>query len=508
MSSVATRTIPGLRLGGHKTEPTPELRSVGLPPRLFLPMHQHVGVDSVACVAVGDRVRAGQLLAEAGAYVGMRVHAPTSGVVESIGPTRASPALGTQIVLRPDGRDEWGERGPALAWQACAPAELHARVAAAGIVGLGGAGFPTHVKLREGASQRVATVIVNGVECEPGISCDDRLLQDRTEQVLIGARILMQAAGAESGIIAVKSGMRAAIARLTAVADPRIEVREVPPIYPAGGEKQLIYLLTGAEVPSGGLPIHVGVLMQNVATAAAVYRAVVLGEPLTSRIVTVTGAVPSPGNFEVLLGTPITHLVACAGGALCADPVVIVGGPMMGQRLDDPERPVIKSTNCILVRVPQQPLVELPCIRCGRCAEVCPVRLQPQALYRAARAGDLDRAQDLHLFDCIECGCCAYVCPSRIALVAQYRCAKQAVEAAGRADRDASAARARHTALIERRRRVADRASPTAGGAAQGASVEGVGERDYVRAAIERVRARRRSPRSEPGAGDEPGDSE
>lgn len=476
----------GLRLPGHKrASAAAALRSAGLPEHLVYPLQQHIGTPSVPVVRVGERVLKGQRIARAGSRVGMALNAASSGTVIAIDahPIAHPGAVRVpSIVIEVDGADAWGIKDPPLEWQHADPGEVVARIESAGIVGMGGAGFPAHVKLREGIGRTVEVLVINGVECEPFISCDDRLLRDRAGEVVAGARILAHAARARRCVVAIKDDMRAAGAAVAAVAPAGMEIVEVPGVYPAGGEKQLIGIVTGRELPATDLPIQAGVLMYNVATAAAVYRAVCLGEPLLSRLVTVSGEVAEPGNFDTRIGTPVAQLLAHAGQRACATRIVM-GGPMMGVAVHDLRAPVTKTTNCILaLRCAPEPAAAA-CIRCGRCAEVCPVRLQPQELYASARAGDLDGAQDLHLFDCIECGCCAYVCPSQIPLVHYYRHAKSEIDALDEAIERGGDARRRCEAH-------AARAAVARGGPEP--AEDPAGRRAYVQAAVLRVQARRR----------------
>ncbi|MCC7410262.1 MAG: electron transport complex subunit RsxC [Gammaproteobacteria bacterium] len=477
--------------------------AAGLPARLVLPLQQHIGTPSVAIVTAGERVLKGQLIARSGSEVGMHVHASTSGTVAGVGahPIAHPGAVSVPaIILDADGEDRRAEPLAPIDWVAVTPQEVQLRIAAAGVVGLGGAGFPTHMKVREGIGAAVHTLIINGVECEPGVSADERLLRERTREVLAGARILAHAVQARRCILAVKRNP-AVEAALAATADAAVAVVAVPASYPAGGEKQLILALTGIEVPSAGLPIHAGILMYNVATAAAVQRAVVHGEPLISRVVTVAGAVRRPGNFDVAIGTPVAHLLDAAGGLTDPGAVIVAGGPMMGVRVHDVRVPVTKPVNAVLALADAaMPVPALPCIRCGRCVNVCPVRLQPQALYAQARAGNLDAAQDLHLFDCIECGCCAYVCPSGIPLVHYYRYAKGEIDALDRAAARAQDARQRFE--IRAARALGDDDGPVDD---NGSGASSDDRRAYVAAAIERVRSRRAAAGPEPAGGDDGG---
>lgn len=490
----------GLSLAGWKyLSNSGPVGAVPIPPRLRIPLRQHVGTASVPVVSPGEHVLKGQPIARPDSYVSMMLHAPTSGTVGGIDDLQIAHPSGLTapcLSLHPDGHDEWCRKWPALDWSHADHEQVLSRIADAGIIGLGGAGFPTHVKVREGIGHSVDTLIINGVECEPYITCDDRLMRERAHEVCAGARILAHVVKASRCVIAVEDSMPDACAALLEAERTSIEVIQVPTLYPAGGEKQLIKVLTGMEVPSGGLAIHIGVLMHNVATAAAIYRAVCLGEPMVSRIVTVTGRVARPGNFDVLLGTSVSHLLECAGGIDASDAhSLIMGGPMMGVRLGSASVPLSKTSNCVLVLEAWRGEQRIsPCIRCGRCADVCPVALQPQSLYELSKAADFDGVQDFHIFDCIECGCCAYVCPSRIPLVQYYRFAKSEIEALDEAHERAAAARLRYE---EHLRRQADPALTSnfqdrAAGPGEKADEDAPARRAYVARAVERARKKHR----------------
>lgn len=453
----------GLHLPEHKAESTAlPIASLAVPAQLVLPLVQHIGAAAEPVVTVGERVLKGQLVARTGNNISAPVHASSSGIVSAIEPRPVPHPSGLPvpcIVIATDGQDEWTTLTP-FAGDPCAlPAdEIRARVRDAGIVGLGGAGFPTHVKLTPGAGHLIVTLIINGAECEPYISCDDMLMREHAREVVAGARIMRHAVQAAHCIIGIEDNKPAArtalLHALAELGERSMRVVTVPTRYPTGGEKQLIKVLTGREVTSQGRPLDIGMLCHNVGTAVAVYRAVVLGEPLISRIVTVTGAgVAQPRNFAVPLGAPISALITGAGGYTLPSPQLLMGGPMMGLPLPDDSLPVIKTTNCILAMPTPAVEPELPCIRCGECVKVCPVNLLPQELYWQARARDFDKAQDQHLFDCIECGCCDTVCPSHIPLVRYYRYAKTEIWTSEKERRKADVARLRHEARIARQER-------------------------------------------------------
>ncbi|RMG38772.1 MAG: electron transport complex subunit RsxC [Gammaproteobacteria bacterium] len=431
------------------------IRQAAVPKRLQLPLQQHIGRHAEPVVEVGERVLKGQLIARASDYVSANIHAPTSGVVTEIAELPIAHPSGLpamSIVIEADGEDRWAELPEPIAdYRDTDPADLRERLRWAGIVGLGGAVFPTSVKTNV-TGRKVDTLIINAAECEPYITCDDRLMREQPAQVIAGAEILCHIVGASQILIGIEDNKPEAIAALRETLSTRgpdnIQLRVVPTKYPSGGEKQLIYLLTGVEVPSQGLPLDVGMVCQNVATAAAVADAVLQGRPLISRIVTVTGqAVAQPGNLEALIGTPVSDLIDQCGGYRPSIHKLIMGGPMMGFGLPSDNVPVTKGSNCLIAATAEEspdPVKASPCIRCGECVKVCPAQLLPQQLYWYARARDFDKTQDHHLFDCIECGCCAYVCPAHIPLVHYYRFAKTEIWASEREREKAEHARRRH----------------------------------------------------------------
>jgi Na+-translocating ferredoxin:NAD+ oxidoreductase subunit C len=453
----------GLRLASHKDlSTTRPIAHLPLPRRLTLPLSQHIGLPAVPLVEAGERVYKGQMIAAAEGYISAPVHASSSGTVVAIAELPIPHPSGLSapcIVIETDGKDEWL---PTLAGVDDVlqrdPVELRNLIRNAGIVGLGGAGFPASVKLNTGLERRIDLLVLNGAECEPYISCDDLLMRERAADIIAGLRILRHVLNAAQCVIGVEDNkpeaMEALRAALAQGPDEGIQVVAVPTRYPAGGEKQLIQVLTGLEVPSQGLPADLGILCHNVGTAAAVYQALTRGHPLVSRIVTVSGdGVTEPCNVEVPIGTPIAELIAFCGGYTRDVRRLLMGGPMMGIALHSDQLPVIKTCNCILAATdatlaPAQP--QLPCIRCSECAVACPANLLPQQLYWHAHARDLDAVQEYDLFDCIECGCCAQVCPSHIPLVQYFRYAKTEIWDQEREREKADLARLRHEFRLER----------------------------------------------------------
>ncbi|MDZ4261347.1 MAG: electron transport complex subunit RsxC, partial [Pseudomonadota bacterium] len=356
---------------------------------LVIPLHQHIGQSAAPIVEIGAQVLKGQEIARAQGYVSASVHASSSGTVIAIEERPIPHPSGMSapcIVIATDGEDRWQtDESANKHYTETEPSHLRNLVRAAGIVGLGGAGFPSFIKLNP-TGKVIDTLILNGVECEPYISCDDMLMRERANEIIAGINILRHALQAREVLVAIEDNKPEAIAamRQASANETGIEVVIVPTRYPQGGEKQLIKVLTGKEVPSNGLPFQIGIVVQNVATAYAIHRAINHGQPLVSRIVTITGdGVKEPRNLEAPIGTPIQHLIDQCGGTTGEIERVIIGGPMMGFAMHSTAIPLIKTSNCILVtRKPDQPPpLEMPCIRCGACAEVCPVELLPQQLY-------------------------------------------------------------------------------------------------------------------------------
>ena len=403
------------------------------PPLACISLAQCPGAAARPAVVAGQRVLCGEPVGEPGEAGGPRVHASISGRVTHVelrrvaGVTDAVPC----VVIEGDGSDQhWPGYAPNPAAAGRPPRELQERIAAAGLIGLGGALFPTARKLE--ASVGSPVLLLNGAECEPYISCDDLLIRERADRVVAGGQLLLAALGAQRCVIAVKTDMPAArIAlynALQAAGDPRLVMSVVTAKYPAGGERQLIELVFGREVPAGGHPSDSGVLCQNVATAAAVADFFLAGQPLISRIVTVTGGgVGQPRNIEARIGTPAADLITLAGGYR-DEPRrhthrLIMGGPMMGVTLASDELPITCATNCLIAATAEElgsGGQEMPCIRCGDCIEACPAKLLPQELLMAARAGNVAELRGLGVTECIECGACDYVCPSHIPLTQHF----------------------------------------------------------------------------------------
>lgn len=415
------------------------LARIPLASEFVYPLNQHMGAPATPTVAVGDKVLTGDKIASADGVFSAPIHASTSGTIVAIEKRplpHPSGLQGESIVLAGDGKHRWTALEGCEHYRQLSRLTLAEKVREAGIVGLGGAGFPTAVKLNAKANYPIHTLILNGTECEPYITADDILMQTRADEIVAGTELLAMILGGPKNILigiednkpkAIKAIQKAVDAH-RAIADVPIEVISFPTKYPSGGEKQLIQILTGEEVPSGEIPASIGIVVQNVGTAAATYRAVRFGEPLVSRITTLVGkSLKIQRNVEVPLGTPISYLLAQHGFDASRNRRLIMGGPMMGFTLHTAAVPVIKTTNCIIapsIEELPEPKPEQPCIRCGFCTQACPADLLPQQLYWYARNEDYDRAENYHLFDCIECGACAYVCPSHIPLVQYYRAAK------------------------------------------------------------------------------------
>ncbi|MEI7428974.1 MAG: electron transport complex subunit RsxC [Betaproteobacteria bacterium] len=407
------------------------LRTLPLPARLYMPLLQHVGQPARPVVLVGQKVLKGQLLAEPQGRISAPIHAPTSGTVAAIGEITAPHPSGLPfmaITIESDGSDRAIEADVPADPFALSPEEITELVAAAGVVGLGGATFPSSVKLALGKRTKVTTLIVNGGECEPYLSCDDRVMRDHATAVIDGVRIMMHAIGAIEALVGIENNKPESISAMKRAAAPfpEIKVKPVPARYPMGSDRQLIETLTGKEVPSDCRAADVGVIVNNVSTANAVHRAIRFGEPLVRRIVTINGgAVWQPGNILAPVGTLVSDLLTFAG--LKSEPArLLMGGPMMGIVLPHANVPIVKGTAGILAFTEEEIATPEagPCIRCGTCTSVCPIGLLPLEMVANIRVDNLSGAEALGLSDCISCGCCAYICPSHIPLVQYFTHAK------------------------------------------------------------------------------------
>jgi len=472
-----------------------------LPQQLFLSLSQHIGQAAIPVVAIGEYVTKGQLLAKQDGFISAAIIAPTSGTISDIrlhNNTHASGIQAATIILTPDKLEQWREQQP-LTLNDDKPVLLE-RIQQSGITGLGGASFPTAVKLA--ATAAIDFLIINGAECEPYITSDDLLMQERSDKIVAGIEIMHKLLSPQRVIIAIEDNKPLAIAALeqavTKVADRlTIIVRSIPTIYPAGGEKQLIEMLTSKQVPSGKIPADIGIVMQNVATSYAVAQAVLADIPLLSRIVTVTGdLVNKPGNYEVLIGTPIEALLKHAEFKAQPQQKIIIGGPMMGFALHHIDAPVVKATNCVIAaskhELPEPP-PEQNCIRCGDCEQVCPANLLPQQLQWYAKDQDQAKLLDHDLFDCIECGACAFVCPSAIPLVQYYRVAKAEIRQTNEEKRQADRAKERfeqRNQRLERDKEERAQRSKKAAEARQQAMAK-TSDGDAVAAALARVKAKK-----------------
>ncbi|MEZ9861356.1 electron transport complex subunit RsxC, partial [Vibrio splendidus] len=419
-----------------KQSNTTDIVHARLPEEIVLPVKQHIGKPGNLLVAVGDAVLKGQQLTALETGFTLPVHAPTSGVITAIEPRTTAHPSGLSdvcVVIKPDGLDAWVTKHPVEDFSTKTSDELLDVIRQAGISGMGGAGFPTAKKLQSGLG-RTDILIVNAAECEPYITSDDKLLQEHADEVLKGIEVVEHILQPKLTVIGIEDNKPDAIKALEIAAkDKDIVIRVIPTKYPSGGEKQLIKILTNKEVPAGGIPADIGVLVQNVGSLYSIKRAVIDGEPVVNRVVTLTGKTfKQPRNVWALLGTPVHELLEEFGYK--ADkklPRLILGGPMMGFTLPHANVPITKTSNCILAPTRREispSTYEMECIRCSACAEACPASLLPQQLQWHAKANELDKCEELNIKDCIECGACAFVCPSEIPLVQYYRQAKAEIK--------------------------------------------------------------------------------
>ena len=490
------------------------IADIALPEQLIFALSQHAGAPAEPVVKVGDKVLKGQVIARASGFVSAPVHASTSGTVIAI-EDRPVPHPSNMhdkcIVLKSDGEDRWCELNPISDYKKENPENLIEHIRQAGISGMGGAGFPTAIKLAPATP--IHTLILNGTECEPYITSDDMLMREQAQAILEGAEILMHILGAQKCLIGVEDNKPHAVHALRKAQQKlshlKMDTVVFPTVYPSGGEKQLIQILTGEEVPSGKLPADLGMVVQNVGTAVAVNDAIRHGRPLISRITTMTGeALAAPQNFNTLIGTPARNLLKAAEANKDKLTTLVVGGPMMGFMMDNLDVPVTKTTNCLIAgtddEFPEDPIPQ-PCIRCGLCAEACPSSLLPQQLFWHAKADNTDQLMHHNLFDCIECGACSFVCPSSIPLVQYYRSAKGSIRIQEAKHQKSERSKARYEARLSRieqekaekeakRKANAERAARLKAEKAKAAAAgkpEASEEDDPVKAAIARAKARK-----------------
>ncbi len=468
----------GVHPESHKTpSATKAIEDLPLPERLYVPLQQHIGAPAKPEVAIGQRVYKGQLLAHSQGMISAPVHAPSSGTIVDIGEFTAPHPSGLwvrTITLETDGKNRcgknrWHESAKPTDPFKMAQQEVAARIGAAGIVGMGGATFPAAVKLALGKERRIHTLIINGGECEPYLTCDDRLMRERAHQAVDGIRIMLHVLQADQALIAIEDNKPAAIASMRAARrrHANLHVVVVPSRYPMGSEKQMIQSVTGIEVPAGQRSADIGVIVHNVGTVYAVHRAIRLGRPLLSRVVTVGGgAVREPKNLEVPLGTLVEDLLEFCGGYSEPPARLLMGGPMMGQVLPHSRVPIVKGSNGVIAlstaEIRSRPA--MPCIRCGRCVAACPCGLMPVEMAPRIRNGDLDSAMEYGLGDCISCGSCSYVCPSNIPLVQYFNYGKGMLADRREAQRKTEATR---RLAQERRNRLEREARARAKAAAQ-----------------------------------------
>lgn len=449
--------------GGVKPDPnkTPSVQApIGmapLPALLVVPLHQSIGGVPNPLVKAGDHVFKGQRIGDPDKWISSAVHAPTSGTVLAVEERVASHPSGLptlSVVIEPDGRDEWIKR-TLLDYNALEPERVREILRDSGVVGLGGAVFPSHAKLAPAKAVPMDDLVINGAECEPFMTCDDLLMRERGEEIVRGIGIFRDLLKPRRVLIGIEDNKPEAVAAMKAAVEKvgeNFSVVAVPTRYPAGGAKQLIRVLTGKEVPASKRSPEMGVQCFNVATAYTAWRAIAHGEPVLSRIVTVTGNVERPRNWEILLGTPLKDVLALSLPKPDTNRY-LMGGPMMGFEMPSLEAPIVKASNCIIAGStamfpPVAP--EMPCIRCGACAEACPHELQPFEMYWFSRAKNFGKTQEYNIFDCIECGCCSYVCPSHIPLVQYFRFSKSEIWSRERDKNMADAAKVRFELRNER----------------------------------------------------------
>ncbi|OOF69562.1 electron transport complex subunit RsxC, partial [Rodentibacter caecimuris] len=476
------------------------IKQMELAQDFYVPVKQHSGHAGKLLVQTGEYVLKGQLLTQGDGLRALPVHAPTSGIIKNIAPYVAAHPSGLSelsVHIQSDGLDKWREQQPIEDFLSCSIEQLIEKIYYAGIAGLGGAVFPSAAKI-DSAQKKVKLLIINGAECEPYITCDDRLMRDYAQEIIEGTRILRYILRPEKVVIAIEDNKPEAIKTLNKALQGAndIEIRIIPTKYPSGAAKQLIYLLTGMEVPAGQRSSSIGVLMHNVGTVFAIKRAIINDEPLIERVVTLTGdKISHKGNYWVRLGTPIRYILQQSGYQYDERFPVFAGGPMMGFILPNLNAPVTKLTNCLLAPDHfeyEPPKPEQSCIRCSACSDICPINLMPQQLYWFSRSEDHDKAEQYALKDCIECGLCAYVCPSHIPLIQYFRQEKAKIWEIKEKARKAEEAKVRFEAkqarmALEEKQRKARAQQAAENRRAEISTTQG---EDPVKAALARLKAK------------------
>ena len=411
------------------------IKKASLPEELIIPLSQHTGAPCEPAVEVGDRVEAGQKVGDSEAFVSAPVHASLSGTVREIRPRLTFTGDRVEsVVIDVDPKQQERELKPKRVSEKVTEKEIIGALREAGVVGMGGAAFPTAVKLSPPDDKPIDSIIINGCECEPYLTCDYRVMLERREELIGGAKLLLKVLGADKCYLSIEDNKPEAIKALKEVSDdPRLEVVSVPTKYPQGSEKQLIKTLLNREVPSGGLPFDVGALVQNVSTTVAIFEAVYYDKPLMERVVTVTGDnIKEPSNLLSKVGTPIYHLINECGGLIDKRSKVIMGGPMTGFAQPILQVPIVKGSNGLLLfssSMVDEDQEFIACMRCGECVEDCPMRLYPSKISTAYEEGRIEDCEEWDALDCVECGVCSYVCPSRRPIVYHIKEAKSEIMA-------------------------------------------------------------------------------
>ncbi|MGL5122950.1 MAG: electron transport complex subunit RsxC [Fusobacteriaceae bacterium] len=409
-----------------------QTEKITIPKMLYIPLIQHIGTPLEPIVAIGDKVLKGQKIGDSKAFLTSPIHSSTSGIIKKI-ENYDFPLMGKTktIFIEPDGEETWCDLIPIKTWENATKEELLAKIRDCGIVGIGGASFPTHIKLSPPADSKIDTLLLNAAECEPYLNSDNRLLIENTEKVILGIKILKKILSVENVVIGIEDNKKEAIEKLkTALNGTGINLVVLKTLYPQGGEKQLIKAALGREVPSGKLPLNVGVVVQNTGTAAAVFSAIVEGKPLIEKVVTVSGlAVENPKNLISLIGTPISHLLDICGAKTEEIDRLIMGGPMMGMAQYTADVPVIKGSSGVLALTKKETNTckARPCIGCGKCVDACPMGLMPIMYARLGEFNIWEEFKTYNIMDCIECGSCAYICPSNRPLTEAIKLGKAKV---------------------------------------------------------------------------------